>query len=181
MSGFDTFRRGIYDARPMLDGLPAVVDPLKLADEGADLHGVLGMGGMPRLRELCADDSGEVSVDLHFERGAQGLRLMRGSLRAQLPVVCQRCMQPLVCTVGVETCLILLKPGEPSVIPIDDADTLLVSKALSLSEIVEDELLLAMPMIHRHVPGECRANVAEPVSETRETNPFAVLHRLKRD
>ncbi len=178
---FDTFRLGIYDARPMFDGLPAVIDPLRLADEGAELHGVLGLGGMSRLMEQCADDSGTVSVDLHFERGAQGLRQMHGSLRAEVPVVCQRCMRPFRRAIGAETWLILLKPGEPGAIPADEADTLLVSKPLLLCEIVEDELLLAMPMIPRHAPGECRTNVAEPASETHETNPFAVLERLKRD
>lgn len=180
-SVFDTFHPGIYDARPMFDGLPAVIDPLRLADEGAELHGALGLGGMPRLLELCADESGTVSVDLYFERGAQGLRRMHGTVRAEVPVVCQRCLMPFRHAIHAETWLVLLKPGEPSAIAADDADALVVTKPLPLSEVIEDELLLAMPMIPRHAPGQCQTNTAESASETRETHPFAALRRLKRD
>ena len=178
---FDTFRPGIYDARPMFDGLPAVVDPLRLADEGAELRGVLGLRGMPRLMELCADDSGTVTIDLLFERGAQGLRQMHGTLRAEVPVVCQRCMQPFRHAISAQTWLILLKPGEPSAIPADEADTLVVSKPLPLGDIVEDELLLAMPMVPRHAPGKCQLDAAESAVKAREINPFAALGKLKPD
>lgn len=181
VSVFDTFHLGIYDARPMFDGLPAVIDPLRLADEGAELHGALGLGDMPRLLELCADDSGTASVDLYFERGAQGLRQMHGTVRAEVPVVCQRCLMPFRQAISAETWQVLLKPGEPSAVVADDADALVVTKPLPLSEIIEDELLLAMPMIPRHAPGQCRTNTAESASAIRETNPFAALHRLKRD
>lgn len=165
----------------MFDGLPAVIDPLRLADEGAWLHGVLGLTGMPRLVEMCADDQGTVSIDLQFERSAQGLRQMRGPLRATLRVVCQRCMQPFTLTIAADTWLILLNPGEPSAIAADEADTLVVTKPLPLSEVVEDELLLAMPMIAMHAPGECQASAPGPAAVHGENNPFAALGKLKRN
>jgi uncharacterized protein len=164
----------------MFDGLPAVIDPLRLADEGAELHGVLGLRGMPRLMEQCADDSGTVSIALVFERGARGVRQMHGSLRAEVPLVCQRCLQLFRLPISAEPWLILLKPGEPSAIPADEADTLVVSKPLPLSEIVEVELLLAMPMIPRHEPDKCRVKTADPAGKAREINPFAALGKLKR-
>ena len=74
-----------------------------------------------------------------------------------------------------------MNPGEPSTIAADEADTLVVTKPLPLSEIVEDELLLAMPMIPGHASGECPAGAAKTASRARETNLFTVLGVLKRE
>jgi len=165
----------------MFDGLPAVIDPLQLADEGAWLRGALGLTDMPRLLGVCADNQGSVVVDLHFERDAQGLRRMHGSLQATLRMVCQHCLQPFTHTLCADTRLILLTPGEPGAVTADEADTLVVTKPLPLSEIVEDELLLAMPMIPRHAPGECQANMSGPTDKGRDRRPFATLNKLKRN
>ena len=162
----------------MFDALPAVIDPLRLADEGARLCGELKLQGMPRLTGLCADAQGMASIDWQFERSAQGLRQMHGSVRATVRVICQRCLQPFALTLGTDTRLVVLNPGETGA---NEADVL-EAKPWLLSELVENELLLAMPMIPMHAPGECQARVpgsSDKAGRSDRRHPFAVLGKLK--
>lgn len=165
----------------MFDALPAVIAPLRLADEGVRLCGELKLQNMPRLARLCAVADGSVSIDLQFERSAQGLRQVYGPIRTTVQMICQRCLQPFMLTIAADTRLVLLKPGETGVN--DEADVL-EAKPWPLSELVENELLLAMPMIPMHAPGECLVDTPGPSSEagsSNQRNPFAALGKLKRD
>ncbi|MFQ5995437.1 MAG: YceD family protein [Acidiferrobacterales bacterium] len=166
----------------MSSGMPVTVDPVRLADTGAKIAGELPVKAMRRLRALCLDDEGKASVSLRFERsGEQGLRQMFGIVTVQLPVACQRCLERMTVTFTVEPSLIVLKPEERSGDLSDESDVLVADKPLSLAEIVEDELLLAMPMIPMHDVDECPARAYTESVERREPeeSPFSVLGKLK--
>jgi len=66
----------------------------------------------------------------------------------------------------------------------EEYDPLLcTADALSLFDLVEDELMLALPIVAAHARGECQSG---PVGECPDQapadrpNPFAVLSRLKK-
>ena len=61
----------------------------------------------------------------------------------------------------------------------EDAELLVAGKAVSLNELVEDELLLAMPMIPMHELSECPARVSLRAQQHSRASPFAVLDKLK--
>ena len=70
--------------------LPAVVEPIKLADSGTRLTGQLPVKAMGRLRALCLDESDKVSFDLWFDRSSDRTRgRMQGTIVGRLQVVCQ--------------------------------------------------------------------------------------------
>lgn len=166
----------------MSGSLPAIIDPLRLADEGACLKGELSPGDMPRLRALCRDDGGRVVVDLRFARSSEGQRLLRGQLDADLSLTCQRCLEGLRCPVHAELTLLLRRPGETAQAA-DEADEVLeVPGPLSLVTLVEDELILALPMFARHAPNACPAAAAptDPPAADGRRHPFAELERLRR-
>jgi len=162
--------------------LPAQIDPIRLADEGVRLQGALPGGEMSRLRELSLPGSrpAAVAVDLQFERTAHGVRLMHGTIRTQVEMVCQRCLKPLTIEIVARPFFALLLPSEAEP---EEGETLVVEVPLSLGTLLEDELLLAMPMIPVHAEGECDyafpvATGKSPVAETR-ANPFAELRGFK--
>lgn len=162
--------------------LPAQIDPIRLADEGARLCGTLPGSEMSRLQELVLPNSRPkpVAVDLQFERTAQGARRMHGTIRTQVEMACKRCLQPLQVEVVAQPLFVLLQPGEAEP---EDCETLVVEAPLSLAELAEDELLLAMPMSPGHAEGQCEiaypVTVGKaPVTEKRK-NPFAELHGFK--
>lgn len=175
----------------MFGTLPASIDPIQLAERGARLTGSLPLKSMPRLAEACLDSSGDVHVDLSFERSeGEGLYEMRGHLSAKLRVPCQRCLEEMDFELEVSPRLMFMRlGGNPALLELE-ADVMVVDKPLSLSSMVEDELLLAMPMVPTHGLNECPgkvyvAGVASPAKESGKAgkvkkNPFSVLSELKR-
>ena len=76
--------------------LPVTIDPIQLAERGARLTGTLPLKSMPRLAQGSLEGSGDVSVDLAFEREeGQQVFVMHGTLRVPLRVTCQRCLETM--------------------------------------------------------------------------------------
>jgi uncharacterized protein len=148
--------------------LPAQIDPIRLADEGARLRGVLLGSSMPRLRELTLSADRPVAVELQFERTAQGVRRMRGTIRTQVDMTCRRCQKPLKIEIVAQPLFMLLQSGEAEP---EEGETLIVEGPLSL------------PMIPGHAEGECELAfpmTTDKVSESKKkTNPFAELRGFK--
>ena len=169
--------------------LPATIDPIQLAERGARLTGTLPLKSMPRLAQTCLDGSGDVFVDLSFERGeGEKVLLMRGTLRTSLRVTCQRCLEDMDLDVEASPWLMLMRPGSRRDRLDDEPDILVADKPVSLSALVEDELLLALPMVPTHELSECPAKVyvrkeiggGRQEADGEKKNPFAVLDRLKK-
>jgi len=169
--------------------LPATIDPIQLAARGARLTGTLPLKSMPRLAQTCLDGSGDVFVDLSFERGeGEKVLLMRGTLRVNLRVTCQRCLDGMDLQIEAAPWLLLLRPEEGQDRLDDETDILVTDKPLSLSALVEDELLLALPMVPAHALSECPAKVyarkemsgGRQEADGEKKNPFAVLDGLKK-
>jgi uncharacterized protein len=169
----------------MSGGWPSTIDPVELADQGARLSGELPLKGMQRLVEMCLDDVGTIRVDLQFERSeGDGIRTMRGDIEARLHFTCQRCLGPFELRLSTRPRLLLLRPGEHEHLA-ETGEALIVEQPLSPSMLVEEELLLVMPMIPMHEVAECPASGAagktvKKVEKEPKPNPFSVLEKLKR-
>lgn len=168
----------------MLGGLGVTVDPILLADEGARLSGRVPIRNMARFTSQLLDDAGEVEVNLVFEcsEGAN-LRRMRGRVVTSVTLTCQRCMEPMRVEVVTEPDTILLREGEPDPGLPPEADVLTVGMApMAVAELIEEELLLALPMVPMHALDECPARkyIGEATAEVTK-HPFAELARRTRD
>jgi len=162
--------------------LPAQIDPIRLADEGTRLAGKLPLSDFPRLRELQVSGSGTepVSIELDFERTLHGIRMMRGHAHVRLSVTCQRCLEPVAVDIEVNPVIELLRPGDAPSGMADNADSLVVEGVQRLSELVEDELLLVMPMVPMHDEGACSApgSRGEPAeAANKRSGPFSALRQ----
>jgi uncharacterized protein len=169
--------------------LPATIDPIQLAERGARLTGTLPLKGMLRLTQNCLDDSGEVFIDLAFERGeGEKVLLMHGTLHATLRVKCQRCLEAMDLALDASPWFVLARSEKRQDMLGEEPDVLVADKPLSLSGLVEDELLLALPMVPMHELDQCpaRAYVAARTDsgskqiEEEGKSPFSVLSRLKK-
>jgi uncharacterized protein len=163
----------------MRAGLPSVIDPIELAEQGAHLTGSLAVADMPRLQALCRD-GGEIIVDLRFERDGRGRRLMHGTVRGRLALTCQRCLEALAFDLRIEPQLILLRPGESAEPVSEETETALIMAPRPLHEIVEDEVLLALPMAPRHAPAACPAStLLNALHAPRANGPFDALAEIQ--
>ncbi len=183
---FDRWVRWLYHARPMPDRLPVNIEPLRLAKAGRSMHGRLALTQMQRLKQSLQSAQGDADVELHFGVDENGVHYVRGLVRADLELVCQRCLQPISLHVDAELVLgIVASEREAGRLP-GEYEPLLVGEdgLIRLSDLVEDELLLALPIVAMHPEGEC-APAARPVAEpeageeNEAQSPFAVLEKLK--
>ena len=163
----------------MVDTLPAMIDPARLADKGARIAGHLSLQALPRVRAICVDDGAGVDVDMEFGRDADGRRYMHARLSTVLPLQCQRCLGALTTPIDVDNSVLLLVPGEVEADLPAETEWMRADAAMSLKELVEDELLLALPMMPMHEDTGC-AGIEMPTGDGLRANPFAVLNKLKR-
>lgn len=168
----------------MLGGWSTIIDPIRLADTEARLEGELPLDGLRRLVEMCLDERGSVTVALQFERDpSSGLRVMHGRIGARAGLRCQRCMERVDVEIVSEPRLVLLKPGEREDL-LEAGDAILIEKPMTLGALIEDELLLEVPMVPMHPADRCPVTLAsgDPArpSEPPPSSPFSVLKKLKR-
>ncbi|MGH8581739.1 MAG: YceD family protein [Gammaproteobacteria bacterium] len=158
-----------------------MIEPLRLAGHGIALSGSLPIARMRRLAGQLCDDAGEAGARLRFERRADGSRTLQGQVSAGLRIRCQRCLEPMEINIDTPIRLRLVSdPSGPAGSP--DFDDLPVgTEPLSLVTLIEDELLLALPIAPMHEPRHCAKIPGffdAPPAATR--NPFTALAKLRR-
>ena len=125
---------------------------------------------------------GEVRVD---QAGAEQVWLHL-TVDASLPLTCQRCLGPVDIAVAVRRSFRFVDSEEAAEAQDEEAeeDVLALSPDFSLSDLVEDEVLMALPVVPRHeeCPVEVKLAAVDPGFDTaliEKRNPFAVLVELK--
>lgn len=151
-------------------------------------QGELPVVALKRLGGALAGTEGTLQYELDFGRDEFGTAYLDVRVQAPLTLTCQRTLEPFVLPVTVDTRLGLIKlEREESALP-PGCEPLLVADdgKLSLADVIEDELLLALPLVPVNpdstLPEEVVGPGPEEVSsgEGRSDNPFAVLRELKK-
>jgi uncharacterized protein len=159
--------------------LPAYIQPVRLAELGRTLEGRLPLARMRRLADMLSDRGGEAAVRLEFRREGRGRATVRGTIRAGLRLTCQRCLEPFELILDLPVRLVRsdVEAGRLA----EEEDPLLVDEdqALSLAELVEDELLLALPQVPAHPPPGCRVLAEGEASAESRPSPFSALAELE--
>ncbi|MEJ2630501.1 MAG: YceD family protein [Acidihalobacter sp.] len=167
--------------------LPLRLDPLKAADRGWSMQGNIPLTGMERLAASLMETDGEAECEFTFYRDTDRKRKLRLKYRAELVLRCERCLGPLREHVEGETVLRLVDVQLETATESDDV-LQAGTDGVYLKDVVEDELLLALPLIPRHAAVEqCEPEAVrwlEPDSdegaiETQTDNPFDILKNLK--
>jgi uncharacterized protein len=155
-----------------------VVDSLGFARDGGCLEGTIQISALSRLADVVTDDSGSLSWRVVGERQADGKSYLHLTVIGELQLRCQRCLEPMAWRLHAEGSLQLVSSGK--VLPDEDlieevADPIVAEKEMALLPLVEDEVLLALPIAPRHEA--CALPV--PASDRGEKNPFALLAHIK--
>lgn len=118
--------------------------------------------------------------------GGQGQVWLHLTAGVSLPLVCQRCMGPVDIPVSVERSFrfVATEAAAEAEDEASEEDLLVMSRDFSLQALIEDELLMELPVVPRHevCPTEVKLAVQDPdfeVAATEKTNPFAVLAGLR--
>jgi uncharacterized protein len=168
--------------------LPTTLDVRKAAVRGVSVKGTLKPHDLPRLRALLAADDGEIQAVLTFSRDEENRYLIHTLITAQVVVSCQRCLEPLQQELASESTLAAVWTDEQAAqLPRYLEPLVADDHGSNLWELVEDELILALPAFGYHDTQECRQILAafapEPSAELEpagdKPNPFNILAQLK--
>lgn len=156
-----------------------VIDSLEFARSRKALRGTLGLASLQRLAESLSDGEGELVFEVRGEIDARLRPRLRIIVEGDINLRCQRCLGGMRHHLAVDSSLLVLKPGDQQEqVDIDDLDGVPASACTEISELIEDEVLLALPYAPRHDEGTC-ASVAG-ADASRVDSPFAALARLKK-
>ncbi|NNM50903.1 MAG: hypothetical protein HKM02_01590 [Pseudomonadales bacterium] len=177
--------------------LPNKVDAHRWADRDMQLEQEVSLAVFARLSALLGGDSGQLRLSAKFSRDPRRHPLLQLALKASPVLVCQRCLGSLAWEIDEVLTLHLLADESEAEHLSDSDDYVFLDEEgqLDFPQVVEDELLLCLPMVGRHencveiVEPDMVATIEQPVvsdgvtgQETRK--PFAGLADLlagKRD
>ena len=163
--------------------VPESVDAWRMVAAQREFAGRIPLAAMTRLRDSLLEPEGDARYVLAF--GTDALKLPFAELRieADLPLECQSSLQRFVLPVRLVQRLGLIREEADEAALPEEYEALLVEAdgMLKPAELVEDELILAMPV----VPVSPDAEVVErefvpSAEETAQANPFAALAGLKK-
>ena len=172
----------------MLSRLPEYCDLFQLAEKNATITGTWPVSKMPRLLGMLASDVGEATAELEFGKSGR-TRFLRGKVLAEVTIQCQRCMQDMAYTLEAEFLLALLDDEIYIDKMPDQYEALITEGRHFLPDVIEDELILAVPIVANH-ESECSDFMNEQAieleklrkleeEEKKKSNPFSVLKNLQ--
>ncbi|MFI3246789.1 MAG: 23S rRNA accumulation protein YceD [Ferrimonas sp.] len=172
--------------------IPVTLNPKRCAQRQLSYEGILPSKVMKRVNGASAGDCTDLNVFVECGVDVQGIVYLSGKAVTELTLTCQRCMEPVKIPVAVEFAFSPVTddsqidelPDAYEPVELDE------NGEVQLHQLIEDEVLLAFPIVPRHNDDSCKMAsrdlsvgkiaVAEPADE-RPKNPFAVLETLKRN
>lgn len=167
----------------MPSSLPESVDPYRLAIKGESLSGDIAVASMSRLSQILLEEKGKVSVTLVFGYDEQRRVNVSGTISADLVLKCERCLGPMPWSLQTGFLLVMVKAGSQGEIPPEYEQYIMESDRIRPHEMIEDEILLSLPIVPKHADADCPAmdymQVGAASEESERKNPFDVLKDLK--
>jgi uncharacterized protein len=163
-----------------MSALPKLIDPILLAEKGKEISGQIPLSICHRLNESLHSHDGFATFKLEFGKDGR-LPTIKGRIEANVVLQCHVCLEALDWRIDSSVNLGVVSS-------IDEADRLsqsyeplVISNRETLTElcdIVQDELILALPIFPRHP--RCSGDGSnDQVCSEKKPNPFSVLANLK--
>jgi len=160
-----------------------LVNAIELAGRAATLERSLTLRQLPRLIEAGALEGTHADAELAFDT-FEGRASVRVRVEGEVMLTCQRCLRPCAWNVAEDASLVVVTQDVEEV-PGGFEPLLGDPERLSLTELIEEQLLLGLPLVPRHANaascGEAstasHGEADEPAAEDRQ-RPFANLRAL---
>lgn len=155
-------------------------DPFGFARAAGQVQGQLAVAAMPRLHDQLAGTAGEVKYSIRGGLDPLARPQLEVAVTGTLELLCSHCVKPLIYPLALQTRMLMTQPGA---IPPDDEDPespewIEAGQELNLQELVEDEILLGLPLSVRHAQGHCSSGEQEAFGRKAVNSPFARLATL---
>ncbi len=158
-----------------------------LNDARYQWQGKLPLSEFPRLLEMSdtqhITDNTEIYLEMEIYQSGD-IIIWQLATQGNLWQTCQRCLEPVATKLNYNNQLILLKHERHLGLIEQDSDYLLLDEIvenhkLYLLPIIEDELLMLLPMSPKHEHCDMLVSSTSEIIDISEENPFAMLAKLK--
>jgi uncharacterized protein len=160
----------------------AVIDGLEFARGQQQLRGSLAVADLRRLEDVLFDMHGSLDYELRGTRDARNRPQIEVKIEGPLHLQCQRCLGLLDHDVHVATTLLVVPAGVQADDDVDEPegpDVIEAKAELEVAGLVEDEVLLSLPLAPRHAEGQCHGRLQKHEDAAEAPSPFARLAALK--
>jgi len=169
--------------RLMSPDLPLTIEPKRLARNGEIIAGQYAIHDMQRLGGLLHDQAGLVIFRLEFTYDEkQNIPFIKGEIKAQVNIQCQRCLGGMEFKVNNPVYLGIVTDRAASLSLPEECEPLQIEEeTVILHDIIEDELILALPISAMHNTNVCKATeLINEINNKTGNSPFAALNKLTR-
>lgn len=160
---------------------PLAINSIEFARKALEIHDRIAVSQFPRLHDLLASMDSELDYSLQGLINGDNQPVLRLQIESELRLQCQRCLEAFPFQLSVDSAFVLV--DDDAAIPSEDDEDfadqeyLVADTQMSVLELVEDEMLLALPYTPKHDEAQCGA--IEMLNELKKPSPFAVLQGLK--
>ena len=167
--------------------LPLTLDPVRTAQKRLDYEGIYTRDLVERVAESVVSVDSDVECSMSFAIDNQRLVVLTGDAKVSVTLECQRCGKSFPHQVYTQYCFSpIVKDEQAEALP-EAYEPIQVNEfgEIDLLALVEDEIILALPVVPVHDSEHCEVSEADMVfgqlpDEAQKPNPFAVLASLKR-
>ena len=167
--------------------LPLTIDAKRAAQKRLDYRGCYAPEQVTRLAESVVSVDSDVDVDLTFEIDPQRLTVIKGTAETDVSLECQRCDNIFPLHVRATYCFSPVVSDEQAEALPEEYEPIDVNDfgETDLLAMIEDELILSLPVVPVHDSEHCEVSDAVKVfgelpPEAEKPNPFAALASLKK-
>jgi uncharacterized protein len=159
-----------------------VINSIEFARNGESLNGSIAAANLSRLQDFLFSSSDMLEYTLTGKRGENDKLFLVCAVKGMLQLKCQRCLGALAFPVDFDSELELIDDEQvlPALENEDElTDAIKVDPNMDVLALVEDEVLLGLPMAPMHASGVCKTGGNFGQVKTDKQNVFSALAALK--
>lgn len=161
-------------ARPFIDSLDFAVNGMQIDTQ-------VPFAELPRLLDVLDNPQGVLHYTLQGGLDSLGRPVLDVSINGVCQLRCQRCLNGMDYAIQHEARLLLCDQAALDVLEDEEEfDGILADAHLDVLALLEDEILLSLPIAPKHESGACQVAEGEGKQKD-ERHPFAALEKLKRN
>lgn len=178
----------MYYLQSMKNRLPIFIDPIKSAQQRLDYVGIYPADKMVRLAESVSKIKTDVSCHISVFYDEQKIVVIKVQAKVDLDLLCQRCFQPMDAEIEINNQFSPVKNETQMMALPEYYDPAILNEygEIDLLSLVEDELILSLPLAPKHNREDCDVSALKDVFgalpvEEEKPNSFAILAGLKKE
>lgn len=155
------------------------IDSLEFARKSLEIRATIAVFDFSRLKDVLFSPKGELQYSLTGSRDAQGESRLMLQVRGELDLVCQRCLGSLPYIVDTTSEFVVVRDETDLPEPEDERDEveyLVADTQLDVKTLIEDEVLLSLPLAPAHENEHCNDALAS--AKEQKESPFKILQGL---